>query len=194
MVESAKYPPEIVIIVEDDTLSLSEIESFSSEYIYTMGSPVTITRRWGGPAASGPEIEIAVAVMAGQLLRQVASDAYELAKRHIAALYRKINPDSGARFYGDAAMALVTESDDGSVILRFCFPPGLTDAEVLERWHSVEKNWRRLSDEWSQRVREEGKSNLGGDGPVRVSLTLDATGEWLADTGAEPGWATVGRC
>ena len=186
MADSAVYPPEIVIIVEDETLLLSEMESLSSEYIYTMGAPVTITRRWGGPAASGHEVEIAVAVMAGQLLRQVASDAYELAKRHIAALYGKINPDSGARVYVDAAMALVTESDDGSVILKFCFPPGLTDAEVLDRWHSIERNWRRLGDEWSRRVREEGIRNISDDGPVRVSLMLDATGEWIGDAGTEP--------
>ena len=26
-------------------------------------------------------------------------------------------------------------------MLNFCFPPGLTDAEILDRWHDIERNW-----------------------------------------------------
>ena len=170
--------PEIVIIVEDNTLPLSEVEGFIADYTAAMGAPVTVTSRWGGPAASGLYIEIAVAIMVGELLRQVGSDAYELAKRHIRSIYHRIHTDSGARTYNTAVLALVSESDDesDSVVLYFCFPPGLTDADILARWQSIEQNWQRLSDEWSTRVdnRVRDKANR-----VRIDLCLNAeNGEW----------------
>ena len=150
---SADYvlPPRIVIVIQDNTLALSELEGFTAEYTTAGLAPVTIESRWGGPAADGLGVEIAVAIMAGELLRQVGSDAYGLAKRHILHLYHKIRPHSAARTYTMAALALVAESVDDSVVLSFCFPPGMTDSEIVARWHDIEQNWARLMDEWSAR-------------------------------------------
>ena len=169
--------PDIVIIVEDQTLRLSELDDFIAEYTGSTAARVTVTSQWGGPAASGLEVEIAVAILASHLLPNITSDAYQLAKRHIVALYHKINPRNPARYYGTAAMALVVTSEDESVVLRFCFPPDLTDTEVLDRWRSVEQNWRRLCDEWSSRVR----ASLGrGAHQVSISLCWEsARGQWF---------------
>lgn len=138
---------------------------------------MTVRSHWGGPAAAGLDVDIAVAIFAPQLLPNITSDAYQLSKRHIMALYHKINPRNGARYYGTAVMALVVTSEDESVALRFCFPPDLADAEVLERWRSVEQNWQRLCDEWSSRVRE----SLGrGAHQVSISLCWEsANDEWF---------------
>ena len=170
--------PEIVIVVQDGALPLSELEGFSADYTTGMAAPVTIRSQWGGPLADGLYIEVAVAIMVGQLLRQVGSDAYELAKGHIRSIYHKIRSDSGARTYGTAILALVAEdeSESDSVALYFCFPPGLTEADILARWHSIEQQWRRLSREWSTQLDHRVRDHANR---ARVDLCLDdETGEW----------------
>ena len=177
---SADYAlaPEVVIDIEDSSLPLSEVEDFIAEYTNVFAAPVTVRSHWGGPAASGLGVEIAVAIVVGELLRQVGSDAYNVAKQYISSLYHKINPQSAARTYNTAFLALVVEpEDDGDApVLNFCFPPGLTDDEILARWHSIEQNWRRLSTEWTERLRE----RVGDEGPrFDIDLDLDEeSGEW----------------
>ena len=177
---SANYAPapEVVIDIEDSSLPLSEVEDFIVEYTNVFAAPVTVRSHWGGPAASGLGVEIAVAIVAGELLRQVGSDAYNLAKQYISSLYHKINPQSAARTYNTAFLALVVEPEDegDAPVLNFCFPPGLSDDEILARWHSVEQNWSRLSNEWAKRVRERAE-----DEDLRFDIDLDLneeTGEW----------------
>ena len=170
--------PDIVIDVEDSALPLADVEEFIVEYTNVFAATVTVRSHWGGPAASGIGVEIAVAIVAGELLRQVGSDAYNVAKQHISALYHKINPQSAARTYNTAFLALVVDSEDegDAPELNFCFPPGLSDADILARWHSIEQNWDRLSNEWAERMRERSE-----DGDLRFSIDLDLneeTGEW----------------
>ncbi len=167
------YQNDITIVIEDGTLPLAELEGFVSEYTNLFGATVTIINRWGGPAASGLEVEIAVAVL--QLLKLYGTEAFDLAKVFLTEMYRRIG-NSGARMYGEGRFALVVESEDHSTSLFLCFPAGLTEEQLGATWDSVEQNWGRLVEEWT------GKSR-------RVDLRLDlATGQWevIEDWRMEP--------
>lgn len=140
---------EIDIIVEDGTLPLSAIEESLGEHSVITGNQLLyrITPTWGGPAASGLELEIAVQIIANQLLQHVGSDIYELAKQGILSLYRHIHP-SAARSYIDCRLALSVQDFYGSVSLRFCFPADLEEGELAELWNDVEQNWEHLARKW----------------------------------------------
>lgn len=148
---------EIDIFVEDQTLPLSAIEESLGEHPVITGNQLLyrITPKWGGPAASSLELEIAVLIIANQLLHHVGSDIYELAKQGIISLYQHIRPHpGGARAYVDAPLALSIEDFYDSVSLRFCFPPDLKEGELAELWNDVEQNWERLSEEWRDSLEE----------------------------------------
>ncbi len=167
-------PPNVEIVIEDRALPLAELEEFIAEYTVLPGR-VNIYNRWGGVAAGDVWVEIAVAIMARDLLRTIGSDVYELVKQYLVSLYHKIRP-SGARLYTVGRMALVVKSADGAVTVNFCFPSELTDSDVHAIWRSVEENWERLTEEWSGVARgrhvEEGAH-------ARIDLCLDVeSGEW----------------
>ncbi|MXW27300.1 MAG: hypothetical protein F4Z80_00110 [Chloroflexi bacterium] len=177
MTDEYVSPPELVFQIEDSTLPLAALEEIASTYPQSTGSPITILSKWGGPAATGLEVEVAVVIIASQLLRSIGSDVYELVKREIVSVYKKIRPTGPAREYQMAAMALIFESENkpDDVILRFCFPPGLSDAEILERWRNIESDFDRLKSEWFNRASN--RQKVGAHN--RISLSFDPqSGKW----------------
>lgn len=101
------------IVIYDGTLSLGEVEELAGDYPWQTGNPLKIESRWGGPAASGPPWggpEIAVAIIAGELLRRITSDGYGRLKDFMLRAYKKIRTRNGARIYTEGAMALAVYS------------------------------------------------------------------------------------
>ena len=161
---------EIDIVVEDGTLPLSAVEESLGEHPVITGNQLLyrVTPTWGGPAASGLELEIAVLIIANQLLHHVGSDIYELAKQGLLSLYRRILPrPSGARTYIDSRLALSIQDFYGSVSLRFCFPADLDEGELAELWNNVEENWERLAAKWRDYLED-----TFGDAPPMQSVNL----------------------
>lgn len=168
---------EIDIIIEDGTLPLSAIDEVLGEHPAMTGNQLRyrITPTWGGPEASGLEMEIAVLIVATQLLRDVQSDLYALAKVGLLSLYRHIR-SAGTRGYPDALLALEVTDFYGSVKLRFCFPSDLAEGEVAELWNDVEQNWESVAERWRNYLAD----RFGGGPPTNsLNLVFDReTGEW----------------
>jgi hypothetical protein len=156
------FRPDIEVIVNDYTLSLTEVEGFSTRYGPSTGGEVRIVSRWGGPAAGGPGWggpEIAVAIIFGEMLRRASSDAYNLVRAFIVETYRKIKTRSGARLYVDGAMAVGVDSEAKALRILFCFPESLTPQEVEERLRLVEQHWKEVLLQFEGRAPEK---NYGG--------------------------------
>ena len=155
-VELFQAPVELVIM--DSTLSLSDVEQFASEYSVRFASDVRIVSRWGGPAAGGigwGGPEIAVMIIAGELLRRTTSDAYALLKQFLKDMYGKIRTRTGARLYVKGAFALGMDSQSTKTRVLFCFPEGL-DADQLDlRIRQVEEHGQKVLAEWERRDKGE---------------------------------------
>ncbi|MCY3881064.1 MAG: hypothetical protein OXG61_02980 [Chloroflexi bacterium] len=175
---TARIGMEIDIIVEDGTLPLSAIEELLGEHPVITGNQLLyrITPKWGGPMASGLDMEIAVLIVATQLLRDVQSDFYAMAKVGILSLYQRIR-SSGTRGYPDALLALEVTDFYGSIDLRFCFPADLAEGEVAELWNNVEQNWESVAERWRNYLED----RLGGRQHINsLNLVFDReTGEWI---------------
>jgi len=149
-------PVELIIV--DSTLSLAEIEPFAADYSVRFGSDVRITCRWGGPAAGGPGWggpELAVMIIAGELLRRTTSDAYTALKQFLVNTYRKIRTRTGARWYVDGALALGIDSETSTTRVLFCLPEGLTASELNQRLGLVEQHCMKVLAEWEGKARGE---------------------------------------
>ena len=172
---------DIDIFVIDQTLPLSTIDEVLGDHPVITGNQLRyrITPVWGGPAASGLDIEIAVLIVATQLLRDVQSDIYGLAKAGILSLYQHIRPstEGAARAYTDAVMALCIQGFYESTDLRFCFPPDLTEGELAELWNDVEQHWEPLAEKWRTYLED----RLGGRSSIHsLNLVFDRdAGEWV---------------
>src|SRR3990170_2368406 len=159
----ASRPPEFVaapveIVIVDSTLSLGDIEPFAADYSVRFGSDVRITCRWGGPAAGGigwGGPEIAVMIIAGELLRRTTSDAYAVLKQFLKDIYGKIRTRTGARLYVNGAFALGMDSQSSKTRVLFCFPEGLNADQLDLRIRRVEEQGQEVLGEWERRARGE---------------------------------------
>lgn len=155
-IEFSQAPVELVIL--DSTLSLAEVESFASDYSVRFGSDVRIVSRWGGPAAGGigwGGPEIAVMIIAGELLRRTTSDAYVVFKQFLKDIYTKIRTRTTARWYVHGAFALGMDTASGQTRILFCFPEGLSADELDQRIRHVEDHCQQVLVEWEAAGRRE---------------------------------------
>ena len=166
---------ELEVGIKDGTLSLGALEPLVSEYTNVLAAPVKIVVMGSGPAAAVGVFDVAVYITVGALLRRFVGDAYQLVKRHIVALYPRID-SSDAHTYNLGRLAMVV--DDAKVTLRFLFPAGLSETELLARLQNVEDSWPQLLADWAGRVRE--RPSGGEPGTPVVDLIMDVnTGEWV---------------
>ncbi|MBI2913368.1 MAG: hypothetical protein HYY03_05560 [Chloroflexi bacterium] len=161
----------VELVIQDSTLPLAEVEPFATEYSVTFGSDVKITCRWGGPAAGGigwGGPEIAVIIIAGELLRRTTSDAYAMLKQFVKDIYTKIRTRTGARWYVSGVFALGMDSESGKTRVLFCFPEAMSSRELDHRIGLVEAHGETVVKEWEKT----------GRGEVRVCWSEERAG-WV---------------
>jgi hypothetical protein len=181
-------PSDVTIIIADSTLDLSEIQSFASEYTVRFGANVGVVSRWGGPAAGGigwGGPELAVMVIAGELLRRTTSDSYSMLKAFIRRIYGRIRTRTGARLYSAGALSLVVESDRKSLRLLFCLPEGLDAMELDERLMTAGRDLESLLTEWESKPWIQEPSHLPTDIKLCWSEQLSA---WTECEPPPPGY------
>lgn len=159
---TVKPPPggnDLEIVINDASLPLSDVEDFAREYTTRLGSDVVIRSRWGGPLAGGPGWggpEIAVAIVAGEVLRRFASDGYSLVKQFALRAYSKIRTRD-VHWYVDGALALGVRSENGALTVLFCFPDSLSDEQLSERITLLESHATEVLKRWESSGRSEVK-------------------------------------
>lgn len=115
--------------IHDQSLRLAELEHFPAEYAAHFGEAVTIRNQWTGPGSEGGP-EFAVAIVAGALLRNAASDAYAIVRKLIISIYPRILARPAVRYYLDGALALTVRLDDSDQTVTYRFPADLDLAQL----------------------------------------------------------------
>jgi hypothetical protein len=173
MNEFLKTRRDVEIQIVDGTLPLADVQPFVSSYVVSAIGDVRIVSRWSGPAAGGPGWggpEIAVAIVVGEMLRRVASDAYTLVRGLAVDIYNKINTRTAARYYIEGALAIGLDSEASALRVYFCIPEGLTLDQLNHRLDMIERYSAETLRFFEQ---QPGTAALEIDGRMEVNVCWD---------------------